>query len=156
MPTHRVDGRSRFAFGHWGSRVALGVSIVALIVGSALVQPGMLRLLVAVGDRSSVKDYLVAVALWLGPLLIILTILKLQRFKRAIELLGASCVWLLLWIPAIALNPYGRGGSDHALAASLIERAPGYLLGEVSVLLVVPVSIAIVFGVVTAKRRNRR
>jgi hypothetical protein len=112
MPTHRDDGRPRFAFGHWGSRVALGLSVVGLIAASARVQPSMLRLLIAVGHGSRVKNYLAAVAFWLGPLLIVAAALRLKRFQRVIDLLGASCIWLLLWVPAIALNPYGRGGSD--------------------------------------------
>jgi len=134
------------------TQIAAAVAILAALAASFFLTGPMVSVLHSVTGGNQAADVLAGVLLLIAPLAVIIGYAYLAPRRGW----PASWGWwlLVLYLPAFALEPFGRSGTNTALQRRADTQLPGLLPGMLAGLLGL-VALFVVPGLIVSRRRRR-
>lgn len=128
------------------------VAILAALAGSFFLSGPMASVLHRVTGGKRTADVVAGVMLLIVPMAAIIGYAYLAQRRGW----AASCGWwlLVLYLPAFALEPFGRSGTNIALQRRVDTQLPGLLAGMLAGLLGL-IALFVGPGLVVSRRRRR-
>lgn len=135
------------------SQIAAAVAILPVLAGSFFLTGPMISALHGLAGGSQAADVTAGFLLLIVPMAAVIGYAYLAHHRSWPESWGW---WLLvLYLPAFALEPFGRSGINSALQHQVDTQLPGLLAGMLAGLFAL-VALFVVPGLVARRRRRRR